>query len=120
MYSNRYVKSLCKPSVVDSSSPYYCGPHPYDLPAKDRVQQPYSCGFSGAIRRTDVDNEYATFSTIPDESIINVVELVVDGSRNRWGFVNNFMPKIIRKASNTIFNGTSDKVVDALDSTDED
>jgi hypothetical protein len=89
---------VCQPGVSDVASPLFCGLHPYDnLPLTDRVQQVYTCGFSGGALRTDINNEYAIYSTVPDEQTLNVVELVIDGRRNRWGFINNFMTKVMRQ-----------------------
>jgi beta-lactamase superfamily II metal-dependent hydrolase len=88
------VQPLCQPEVTDTASPLYCGPHPIDnLPIEQRVQRVYTCGLSSGLRGV-TDNAYAMYSTVPDETTMNVVELVSDGTR--WGFINNLLPKIRR------------------------
>jgi len=88
------VGSICKPTIGDVASPLYCGLHPYDnFPVEQHVQRTYTCGYSGGALRTVNDNDYAIYTTVPDQNTLNLVELVVDGPGNRWGFVNNFMPK---------------------------
>lgn len=85
-----YVMSLCKPEVTDTANAFYCGTaHPFDnTPVEDKVQRTYTCGFSNGTLRTVYDNEWAMYSTVPDNSTLNVVELLTDGTL--WGFINNY------------------------------
>jgi beta-lactamase superfamily II metal-dependent hydrolase len=89
------LQSLCKPGETSTSSPFYCGDHPISgLPLSSRLQSTFTCGPpEGGFRPID-DNEFAIFSTTPDSSSMNLIDLVSDGSR--WGFVNNISPKIAR------------------------
>ena len=82
------TQTICKPGVTDTASPYYCGEHVYpSVPAAQRVQVTYTCGFSTSAtieRETRYNNDWAFYTTIPDETTINIIKLSTDGTR--WGF----------------------------------
>ncbi len=81
--------------MTDTASSYYCGVHPYSLPVTSRVQRTFTCGFTGGDKRTINNNQDAIYSTVPDANTLNVVELAIQ-SNGRWGFINNYSPKIVR------------------------
>ena len=78
--------SLCKPGVTDTSSQYYCGAHIYpSVPTSQRVQTTYTCGGSTeADRQQRNNNDWAFYTTVPDQQNINIIKLSTNG--NSWGF----------------------------------
>ncbi|ESO08684.1 hypothetical protein HELRODRAFT_184033 [Helobdella robusta] len=97
------VKSVCKPQSKLGDK-FYCGAHPLDKPENRdvrisrgfvgtdyKLQKNYVCGEQNGTLRNVTNNEYAIYSTVPDEMTLNIVEYITDGLD--WGFVNNFVPR---------------------------
>ena len=83
-----YVESLCKP-LDYSTSQFYCGEHPNPGTSPDEIlQDHYWCGTSDDTVLYD-NNEWAVYTTIPDNTTINLIEFLTDGTL--WGLRNNIM-----------------------------
>jgi len=69
----------------------------YMLIVECLLTQVYTCGInteSGGGLQTVTNNEYAIYTTTPDQLTLNIIKFSSDGVK--WGFTNNELPKIFR------------------------
>ena len=70
------------------------GEHPD--PSGSVLQPHYWCGTSSSEPPVLVEsNDWAVYTTIPDNTTINLINFMTDGTR--WGFHNNFASVIKRE-----------------------
>lgn len=81
------VCTICKPGAGPGDA-FYCGQHVYPiLPLESRLQSEYTCGEDEEDERpyrSVTDNEFAIYTTTPNNSTINLIAFSTDGVR--WGF----------------------------------
>jgi hypothetical protein len=87
------LATLCKPLETDPASEHFCSVHPRgSVVPSDRLQSIYTCvDHATGEHVTVTNNEFAIYTTVPDASTTNVIEIVSDGVN--WGFVNAIAPR---------------------------
>ncbi|KAK2166185.1 hypothetical protein LSH36_41g13101 [Paralvinella palmiformis] len=75
-----YVGTVCKP-LAAPTDPLYCGENLLPDPQPgETLQDTYTCGFNNETFTTRTGNEYAFYTTVPDETRINLIDISTDGT----------------------------------------